>query len=76
MTLFNQATRDASRVAGIMRNCALGIECQCVRAAKPWQCENWGRSPLTAPAIIGRDQSYGGGGQRVARPIKKPRAKK
>jgi hypothetical protein len=69
MTL--RVEHEADRAAGIMRNCALGAECQCLRAAKPWNCQNWGRSSLGNPAIVGRDPYYGGSGQKVGRPTKK-----
>jgi hypothetical protein len=55
----------------IKANCALGVACRCTLDPKPWMCENWGRSALSNPAIVGRDASYGPGGQKVARPINK-----
>lgn len=50
-------------------NCALGKECRCAayEVEAPWRCDNWGRSSLPAPAIIGRDPQYGGGGKKVER---------
>jgi len=52
-------------------NCALGADCACVRNSKYFNCPNWGRSSLAAPAIIGRDPQYGGGGKKVERAKKK-----
>jgi hypothetical protein len=58
----------AHQQQAIRDNCALGDKCKCTTSSKPWQCENWGRSTRGNPAIIGRDASYGPGGQKVARP--------
>lgn len=56
-----------------LNNCALGDKCECINYSKYCMCPNWGRSTLSAPAIIGRDPSYGSGGKRVARPTNKPK---
>jgi hypothetical protein len=36
----------------IAGNCAAGDSCRCLKKAKPWLCDNWGRSSLPCPGIV------------------------
>ena len=47
-------------IGQIMERCALGSECRCTTASKPWTCENWARSMLAAPRIGHTESHYTG----------------
>lgn len=47
-----RAVREAVEIAKIHGNCAKGKDCECGLKAKPWLCENWGKSRLNAPNVI------------------------
>jgi hypothetical protein len=41
-------------------NCALGPDCRCVGEPDYFNCTNWGRSTLAAPALTHTEQHYTG----------------